>query len=70
MSYDILTSYSESVQCPPQRTSRSRTFSQAIPVTTDVVGCPALPSEDMCASHDAKSLQSMIREYCTAHIRE
>lgn len=46
------------------------TINKRIPIFKDNTGCPTLP--DITPSHNfkAKVVQSMLREYCTAHICE
>jgi hypothetical protein len=54
----------------PARKSRSRTLNTHIPISIDEVGCPELPTTTMSDGYRAKIIQSMLREYCTTHIRE
>jgi hypothetical protein len=54
---------------PPQR-DRSRTNKTPIQITLQPDGRPEIPSVTEDDSYDAKALQSMLREYCTTHIRE
>jgi hypothetical protein len=49
---------------------RSRTVSTKIPITFSEDGCPDLPKISMYDNYKTKTVQSMLREYCTAHIRE
>jgi hypothetical protein len=67
--YDVLMSLPETVQSPP-RMVRSKTVTTQIPISIDEVGCPELPTTTMADGYKAKIVQSMLREYCTAHIRE
>ena len=56
-------------QTPPQEV-RSKTVTTQIPIAIDAVGCPTLPTTTMADGYKTKRVQSMLREYCTAHIRE
>jgi hypothetical protein len=49
---------------------RSKTINTQIPITFDASGCPDLPTTTMGNGYKTKIVQSMLREYCTAHIRE
>jgi hypothetical protein len=53
---------------PPK--NRSKTNSTPIPILFDSDGCPELPTVTMPDGYKTKVVQSMLREYCTAHIRE
>jgi hypothetical protein len=61
--------FSETVQSPPQKV-RSKTLTTQIPISVDSAGCPALPTTTMADGYKASTVQSMFRQYCTAHIRE
>ena len=49
---------------------RSRMIRTHIPISFDEEGCPEIPTVINDDSYDAKAVQSMLRDYCTAHIRE
>ena len=46
----------------------SKTIKTRVPISKDETGCPALPSITRLDNIHIKSLQSALREYCTAHI--
>ena len=56
-------------QSPPWKV-HSKTVTTQIPISIDVVRCPALPTTTISDCYKAKIVQSMLREYCTAHIYE
>ncbi|KAH8992193.1 hypothetical protein EDB92DRAFT_1816038 [Lactarius akahatsu] len=47
----------------------SRTIKTPIPIICDRDGCPELPTVAMSDGYKAKVVQSLLRDYCTAHIR-
>jgi hypothetical protein len=57
----------EDVRAPEKR---SRTIKTKIPISVNISGRPDLPSISMYEYHEAKMVQSMLREYCRAHISE
>lgn len=59
----------DTVEDPPKM-DRSRTVTTKIPITLSDDGCPELPKISMYDNYKTKTVQSMLREYCTAHIRE
>ncbi|KAF8263643.1 hypothetical protein EI94DRAFT_1703852 [Lactarius quietus] len=48
---------------------RSKTITTKIPISMDMSGCPKLPTVTMLDGYKTKVVQSMLREYCTAHMR-
>ena len=58
------------VPAGPPVQDRSRTIKTKIPISKDSIGCPALPSITRDSNFKTKIVQSMLREYCIAHIRE
>ena len=54
----------------PEKQDRSKTINTQIPISIDERGCPELPTTTMADGYKTKIVQSMLREYCTAHIRE
>ena len=67
--YHLLTDSSEVHPSPPVP-DRLKTINKKIPITKDNSGCPALPSITPSDNYKTKVVQSMLREYCAAHIRE
>ncbi len=65
----ILMILRDTVEDPPKM-DRSRTVTTKIPITLSDDGCPELPKISMYDNYKTKTVQSMLREYCTAHIRE
>ncbi|KAH9040940.1 hypothetical protein EDB85DRAFT_1886610 [Lactarius pseudohatsudake] len=59
----------DTVQEPPLKKDRSRTLNIPIRIVFDKDGCPELPKVTMFNGYKAKVVQSLLREYCTAHIR-
>ncbi|KAF8265608.1 hypothetical protein EI94DRAFT_1702359 [Lactarius quietus] len=59
---------SDTVESLPKK-YRSKTVTTHIPITLDVNGSPDLPEITMHHGYKTKVVQSMLREYCTAHIR-
>src|ERR1700744_1669880 len=59
----------ETVQSPPQKV-RSKTITTQIPIAIDDGGRPTLPTIKSTDGYKTKVVQSMLREYCTTHIRE
>lgn len=59
----------DTVHSPPIK-DRSKTITTQIPISIDQDGCPELPKVTMSDGYKTKVVQSMLREYCTAHIRE
>jgi hypothetical protein len=53
----------------PPKPDRSKTITTKIPITKDMSGCPELPTVSMLDGYKTKVVQSMLREYCTAHVR-
>lgn len=49
---------------------RSRAIKTPVYITNDADGEPVLPSITMADSYQAKVVQTALRDYCTAHIRE
>ena len=49
---------------------RSKTIKTMIPISKDSTGRPALPSITRSSNLHTKIIQSMLREYCMAHIHE
>ncbi|KAF8259055.1 hypothetical protein EI94DRAFT_1814044 [Lactarius quietus] len=47
----------------------SKTITTKIPISVDMSGCPELPTVTMLDGYKTKVVQSMLREYCTAHMR-
>src|ERR1700735_3732086 len=67
--YHILIDHSEPPpSCPKQ--DRSQTIKSRIPIPKEHSGRPAIPSTTMSDGYATKVVQSMLREYCTAHLRE
>ncbi|KAN0136534.1 hypothetical protein V8E53_005581 [Lactarius tabidus] len=62
--------FSDVVNADPPVPDCTWTINKRIPIFKDNTGCPTLP--DITPSHNfkAKVVQSMLREYCTAHICE
>ncbi|KAH9007820.1 hypothetical protein EDB85DRAFT_2165197 [Lactarius pseudohatsudake] len=58
----------DTVQELPKK-DRSRTINTPIPIVFDKYKCPKLPKVTMFDGYKAKVVQSLLREYCTAHIR-
>jgi hypothetical protein len=54
----------------PEKKDLSRTITTRIHISFDSDGCPELPKARRKDGYKTKVLQSMLREYCTAHIRE
>ena len=54
----------------PVQQDHSQTLKTSIPIAKEPSGRPALPSTTMSDGHGTKVVQSMLREYCIAHIRE
>ena len=54
----------------PEQPDGLRTVSKKIPIAKDDAGCPILPSITPSDNYKTKIVQSMLREYCTAHMRE
>jgi len=54
---------------PPMKT-HSKTVADQIHVSIDEHGFPELPTIRMGDGYKTKAVQSMLRDYCTAHIRE
>ncbi len=48
----------------------SKTIKTPIPITIDANGEPGIPSATVDDGYNAKAIQSTLRDYCTAHIRE
>ncbi|KAN0131057.1 hypothetical protein V8E53_011193 [Lactarius tabidus] len=61
--------FSEAVNVDPPASDRAKTINKRIPIVREVGGCPALPSITPSHNYKTKMVQSMLREYCTAHIR-
>ena len=61
---------SSEVHVEPPVQDRSRTINKKIPIVNDTAGCPTLPSITPSDNFKTKMVQSMLRDYCTAHIRE
>jgi hypothetical protein len=59
----------ETIQVP-QKLDRSKTITTQIPISIDSDGYPELPTVSMADGYKTKVVQSMLRDYCTAHIRE
>jgi hypothetical protein len=53
----------------PEVPDHSRTVNKVIPISLDPAGRPALPSITACDNYKTKKVQSMLRDYCAAHIR-
>ncbi|KAF8257633.1 hypothetical protein EI94DRAFT_1708787 [Lactarius quietus] len=47
----------------------SKMITTKIPISMDMSGCPELPTVTMLDGYKTKVVQSMLREYCTAHMR-
>ncbi|KAI9433711.1 hypothetical protein H4582DRAFT_2060689 [Lactarius indigo] len=58
----------ETVQEHPKK-DNSRTIQSPIPLVFDADGCPELPTVTQRHGYKAKIVQSLLRDYCTAHIR-
>jgi hypothetical protein len=54
----------------PPKQDQSQTIKARIPIPKEHSGRPALPSTTMSDGYATKVVQSMLREYCIAHIRE
>lgn len=66
-----LISLSDTVESPPPvRRGRSGRAATRIPISIDADGCPELPTITAQEKPPAKPLQSMLRDYCIAHMRE
>ena len=65
----ILIIIPEAVESIPE-IDRSRTLKTKITITFDEEGCPELPDVTINDGYKTKIVQSMLREYCTEHIRE
>jgi hypothetical protein len=59
----------ESIPSTPPK-DHSKTNTTPISISLDADGCPELPTVTMADGYKTKVVQSMLREYCTAHIRE
>ncbi|KAH9010548.1 hypothetical protein EDB85DRAFT_2161146 [Lactarius pseudohatsudake] len=59
----------DTVQEPPPKKDRSRTLNTPIHIVFDKDRCPKLPKVTMFDGYKAKVVQSLLREYCTEHIR-
>ena len=53
----------------PVEDDRAKTNTKPIPVPLGADGFPELPPTTSNDSYKTKIVQSMLREYCTAHIR-
>ncbi|KAI9430761.1 hypothetical protein H4582DRAFT_2063414 [Lactarius indigo] len=49
--------------------NHARTLKAPVQITTDVTGEPEIPSIVKGGGHQAKVVQTVLRDYCTAHIR-
>ena len=67
--YHILIGHSEPSPSLPKQ-DRSQTIKARIPITKEHTGQPTLPSTTMSDGYATKVVQLMLREYCTAHLRE
>jgi hypothetical protein len=56
------------VNADPPVPDHSRTINKKIPIVKDATGCPVLPCITPEHNFKTKMVQSMLREYCTAHI--
>ena len=54
----------------PPTAGHSKTITTPIPIDVRADGGPELPTVTMRSGYKAKVVQSMLREYCTKHIRE
>jgi hypothetical protein len=59
----------EGVTLPPDK-GGPRTDTEHIPITLEESGHPVLPDIRMGNRNKTKRVQSMLREYCLAHIRQ
>ncbi|KAH9172395.1 hypothetical protein EDB89DRAFT_1906250 [Lactarius sanguifluus] len=60
--------FAKEIVDPPKK-DLSRTIKTPIPIILDTDGCPELPTVTMSDGYKAKVVQSLLRDYCTAHIR-
>ncbi|KAH9163430.1 hypothetical protein EDB89DRAFT_1912659 [Lactarius sanguifluus] len=60
--------FAKEIVDPPKK-DLSRTIKTPIPIILDTDGCPKLPTVAMSDGYKAKVVQSLLRDYCTAHIR-
>ncbi|KAH9176173.1 hypothetical protein EDB89DRAFT_2065978 [Lactarius sanguifluus] len=60
--------FAKEIVDPPKK-DLSRTIKTPIPIILDTDGCPELPTVAMSDGYKAKVVQSLLRDYCTAHIR-
>jgi hypothetical protein len=49
---------------------RSKTIKTPIPIHTKSNGCPDIPDITIADGYKTKVVQTMLRDYCTAHIRK
>jgi hypothetical protein len=61
--------YPEPIPSPPCR-DRSKTNKSPIPILSDAVGCPELPTVTADDNYNGKVVQIMFRDFFTAHLRE
>ena len=52
---------------PPAK-NRTRTIKKKVPIPKDETGRPVLPPITRSSNLHTKTVQSVLREYCTAHI--
>jgi hypothetical protein len=64
----MLLMHLETASTPPTK-DLSRTITTPIPITIGPDGCPDIPSVTISDGYKTKVVQSMLREYCTTHIR-
>ncbi|KAH9167727.1 hypothetical protein EDB89DRAFT_1909818 [Lactarius sanguifluus] len=60
--------FAKEIVDPPKK-DLSRTIKTPIPIILDTDGCPELPTVAMSDGYKAKVVQSLLRDYCTTHIR-
>ncbi|KAH9015530.1 hypothetical protein EDB84DRAFT_1443412 [Lactarius hengduanensis] len=58
----------DTAQKPPKK-GLSKTITTPIPLVVDKDRCPELPTVTMHDGYKTKVVQSLLRDYCTAHIR-
>jgi len=64
----IIKLFPEPIESPPKK-DHSKTITTKIPIPMELSGYPELPTTTMSDGYKTKVVQSMLREYCTAHMR-
>ena len=67
--YHILTGHVDPSPSPLQQ-EQAQTTRTKILICKDTSGRPLIPSTTMSDGYKTKAVQSMLREYCTAHLRK